>query len=266
MSKRKHAHNGHPTSHLSASEKLALLDRSPTAKEFKAVEKAPTKAAVGAYVRCYESHPALPLSEGIVVYGGSCVYPVVEDADVYIGHDHSMKKSPKAYPWNEGESVQFLIPDMGVPESKEEFAKMLDWLVVQLTAKKKVHVGCIGGHGRTGMTLSALAFLMRNEKDAITYVRKNYCEKAVESQGQVQFLHDLFGIEKVNPAKGHFSSHSTTHGKATTGHTTYSTGAVSNTRQHHQQESFSFAQSQVIHPAKADICIWGGNVEIAKSK
>lgn len=267
MSKRKH-HNGHSHPELSADDKLALLERSPTAKEYKATtSKPPAKASVGGYMRCYESHPALPLSEGIVVYGGSCMYPIVEDADIYIGHDHSMKKSIKTYPWEEGESVQFLIPDMGIPESKEQFAKMLDWLVVQLTAKKKVHVGCIGGHGRTGMTLSGLAFLMRNEKDAISYVREHYCQKAVESQAQINFLHDLYGITKANPAKGHYSMGSPTPTKAATGPVTYSSGVTSNTRAQYKQETFDmFGQSQVIHPAKSDICIWGANVQLVKSK
>lgn len=42
---------------------------------------------------------------------------------------------------------------------------------------------------------------MMGEEDAITYVRKNYCQKAVESKSQVEFLHKHYGIKKVGGSK-----------------------------------------------------------------
>lgn len=162
------------------------------------------------FKRCYMSHPPLKIGEH-VIYGGSCIDPVVQDADVYVGFDLGMAKSPMSYPWEKGESFLFHIQDMGVPKDPDQFKKLIEWLAVQLAAKKKVHLGCIGGHGRTGMVLSALVAHMTGEKDAIQYVRKHYCEKAVESAVQVKFLMDHFG---VSHAKGHkeYASHSGYHG------------------------------------------------------
>ena len=66
---------------------------------------------------------------------------------------------------------------------------------------KRVHVGCIGGHGRTGLVLSALVAQMTGMPDPISYVRKHYCTKAVESTEQVTFLTKHFGAAKVEPSK-----------------------------------------------------------------
>jgi len=155
-------------------------------------------------VKCYQSHPPLKIGD-YVVYGGSCSFPVTKDADVYVGLDFGMSPGKVAYPWNPGEEFLFKIPDMGVPPDAAEFIKLIDWLAVQLTAQKKIHIGCIGGHGRTGMVLAALVKKVLGEADAITYVRKNYCEKAVESASQVAFLQKHFGITEVEPAKGKHS-------------------------------------------------------------
>jgi hypothetical protein len=125
---------------------------------------------------------------------------MVSNADIYVGFDRSMSETVKRYPWNEGEEVFFYIPDMGIPSNAEEFKKLIAWLAVQLTSLKLVHIGCIGGHGRTGTVLAALVTHMTGELDSITYVRKHYCEKAVESHAQVQFLKTHYGILEV---KGH---------------------------------------------------------------
>lgn len=154
--------------------------------------------------RCYTSHPPLKIGEH-VIYGGSCIEPVIGDADVYVGLDHGMKMTKRYYPWRDGTEVKFLIQDMGVPENADDFKDLIAWLSTQLAAGKKVHVGCIGGHGRTGMVLSALVKVMTGNEDATTYVRENYCQKAVESQRQVDWLNKHFGIKPVSPAKG-FSS------------------------------------------------------------
>lgn len=144
---------------------------------------------------CYETHPALPVGDK-KIYGGSCITPVVQDAQVYIGLDRGMGFTSDGYPW--GDKIEFLfeIPNMGVPKDRAQFFKLVDWAVLQLIADKKVHIGCIGGHGRTGLVLAAIVKAMTGEADAIAYVRKNYCEKAVESEAQVLFLNKHFGITK----------------------------------------------------------------------
>lgn len=154
-----------------------------------------------AYPRCYESHPPLEVGD-YQIFGGSCIAPAVEDADVYIGFDNGMTYTQRAFPWVEGVEFLYHIQDMGVPQNVQTFKKLVEWVAVQLTANKKVHVGCIGGHGRTGMFLAALVKHVTGREDAIRYVRENYCKKAVESHAQVQFLQQHFGILPVEPTKG----------------------------------------------------------------
>lgn len=155
--------------------------------------------------RCFESHPPLPIGE-YKIYGGSCSVPIHNDADVYIGFDWSMKLTPPPYPWETPKplnhtEVLFRITDGGVPQDVPNFKKLIAWTIEQLKAGKKVHTGCIGGHGRTGMFLAALVKEMTGEKDAITYVRNNYCQKAVETSAQVKFLEKEFGISPVSGYK-----------------------------------------------------------------
>lgn len=217
----------------------------------------------GTFERCYESHPALPLGGGRVIYGGSCGYPVVTDADIYVGLDYSMATNPMQYPWNSGESFKFLIPDMGVPADVQEFKHLIDWLALQLIAQKKVHVGCIGGHGRTGMVLSALVKVMMGEEDAITYVRKHYCQKAVESTSQVRFLNQHFGIKEVAGAK---SSHSKGISSATLSY--LSTPRIKASKSVSEvpkaiKKDHSISDAAAT-PAKASFSLWGSNFTIDK--
>ena len=49
------------------------------------------------------------------------------------------------------------------------------------------------------MVLAALARIILDEKDAVTYIRENYCSKAVESSEQINFLFKYYDIKKVEP-------------------------------------------------------------------
>lgn len=152
--------------------------------------------------RCYESHPPMPLpGTDKVIFGGNCSSPVVLDADVYVGLCTSMKHTARSWPWKQGVEFLFSITDMAAPANPDEFRKLINWLKKQVDEGKKVHIGCIGGHGRTGTVLAALVS-MYGEPDAIAYVRKHYCKKAVESKVQIDFLHEQFGVKKVEPSKG----------------------------------------------------------------
>jgi hypothetical protein len=154
------------------------------------------------YNPCYHTHPDLILpGTDKVIYGGSCINPVVKDADIYIGFDSGMTFTQRSWPWKKGTEFLFKIRDMEAPADAAEFIKLVDWVKSKLDDGAKVHCGCIGGHGRTGTFMSALASRY-GEDDAITYVRKHYCDRAVESTAQVKFLQDNFGIK---PAEGYKS-------------------------------------------------------------
>jgi hypothetical protein len=190
----------------------------------------------GSYERCYKTHPPLKLPGiDLVIYGGSCSEPVVLDADVYIGFDSSMRFTQRHWPWKKGHEVLFKITDMSVPDSPEEFKKLVGWTKARLEEGLKVHCGCIGGHGRTGTFLAALVSEY-GEKDAISHVRKHYCQKAVESDKQVKFLHEHFGVVKV---KGHKMGGS------------YSTGGGGSSKVKSSSQPTSFA------PMRGNGNIWG---------
>jgi protein-tyrosine phosphatase len=186
--------------------------------------------------RCYETHPALKIGEHFV-FGGSCSSPVVEDADIYIGLDYSMKDHEQRLPWVEGHAIHYRITDMQAPANPAEFKQLIEWLAGRIESGDKAHIGCIGGHGRTGTVLAALVAVMQPDiADAIKYVRDNYCKKAVEANVQIEFLRKHFGIKtECKASKG---------GWAKTG----SKKVVSMTR-------------NTVSPVQAKFCLWGDEIK-----
>jgi hypothetical protein len=154
---------------------------------------------------------------------------VMLDADVYIGFDYGMKPL-KTKPWLGEKSpiqVHYEVTDMHAPKDAKDYIELVKWTVAQLEAGKIIHAGCIGGHGRTGMFFAAIYKTITGEEDAITKVRELYCEKAVESKAQVNFLHEHFGIKKAEPAKPEWTGGGTKYG--TTYNGSYSSyGSASN--------------------------------------
>lgn len=212
--------------------------------------------------RCFHSHKPLKIvvkDKEYLIYGGSCSEPVVKDADIYVGFELGMKSSPKAYPWSGGASFTFHIQDGSVPTSVEDTKHLLKYLSDNLIEGKKIHIGCIGGHGRTGTILAALVTYMTGNKDSIEYVRTNYCEKAVESITQVNWLNKHFGIEKAKPSKDYmglgasntFGSLSKTKG-VSKGGKTYSEMNVSK-----EVASAGYTLFETVKPVKVKGSIWG---------
>lgn len=159
-----------------------------------------SKKSTGGYKSCYHTHPKLEVGGG-TLYGGSCISPIISDADIYIGLDSGMRIQ-EYLPW-EREVQQILYPiiDMNVPSDPKTFAKLVEYVCNQLQAGKHVHAGCIGGHGRTGTLFAAIYSVINSDKDATTTVRKLYCKKVVESSAQINFLFKHFGINKVEATK-----------------------------------------------------------------
>lgn len=80
--------------------------------------------------------------------------------------------------------------DGGVPDlDKSDWIRLIKDLS-QINGKVLVH--CMGGHGRTGTLLTILLSLSRAlKKDPVQWLRKQYCEKVVETQAQIQYLKKL---------------------------------------------------------------------------
>lgn len=149
-------------------------------------------------VSCYKSHSPIEIGGG-VVFGGNCHSPICNDADVYVNLDTS--KTGMSFPWESPIHINFEIPNFGVPLNSKAFVKLISFLKEQLEEGKKIHVGCIGGHGRTGMVLAALACVVESKKDAIQYIRSVYCSKAVETKSQVIFLVSNFLMDSAPVVK-----------------------------------------------------------------
>ena len=142
----------------------------------------------------------------VTIYGGSCHKPIVEDADVYVSLDVEQPVYYWEQPWYDHENkthIRFPITDMSIPDDSQDFKYCIEHIQYLLTEGKKIHVGCIGGHGRTGMVLSALVQASMGDKlvdangspiSAIDYVREHYAQKAVETVPQILFLHYNYGI------------------------------------------------------------------------
>ena len=80
--------------------------------------------------------------------------------------------------------------DMGVPPVQYAFwEELLDLLPEGVTK-----ICCHGGHGRTGTALAALYLISHPDvtaEDAIDLVRKDHCQRAIETAGQEDYLHKL---------------------------------------------------------------------------
>lgn len=86
------------------------------------------------------------------------------------------------------EVLQLDWPDMGIPPVWLDFWRDLWKLMPERTV-----IACVGGHGRTGTALAALIIAAGYDYwSALETVRKEHCEKAVESLVQEKYLHALY--------------------------------------------------------------------------
>ena len=80
-------------------------------------------------------------------------------------------------------------PDFGVPTDPGTLVTALEDLLTRARAGQAVELGCLGGHGRTGTALACLASLTgQPPRDPVSWVRANYCVKAVETREQEEFV------------------------------------------------------------------------------
>jgi hypothetical protein len=80
-------------------------------------------------------------------------------------------------------------PDFGVPEDPAVVVAALESLRERSRSGARVEIGCLGAHGRTGTALACLAVLCgQPAPDAVAWVRRTYCEGAVETDEQARFV------------------------------------------------------------------------------
>ena len=75
--------------------------------------------------------------------------------------------------------------DFGLPANYKAAAEAIMDAYEYAANGDRVEVGCHGGHGRTGVILACMGVLAGlDEKDAIAFVRRDYCSQALETSEQ----------------------------------------------------------------------------------
>ncbi len=195
------------------------------------------------YIRPCWPHPLLEIKPGLPpIAGSACRVPVFDDCDIYIGFD-GMDFTERHLPWTPGMEISYPVPDRGVPKNPATYGKLVDWTLEQMEGGAKIHAGCIGGHGRTGMFFAALVAVATGRKDAIQYVREHYCKKACETAGQIDYLVKRFGVDTAKASKSYGSGSKTIWPK----------GGYSA-----QAGVYSDFEGKVVRPCKDSTTIWGG--------
>ncbi|WP_152365019.1 protein-tyrosine phosphatase family protein [Microlunatus speluncae] len=83
-------------------------------------------------------------------------------------------------------------PDFGVPADPDAMITILRRVLDRARAGERVELGCLGGHGRTGTALAALAVLTGvPPAEAVTWTRTHYCPQAVETPAQATLITHL---------------------------------------------------------------------------
>ena len=132
----------------------------------------------------------------VVLPDGTSIMPV----SFYPGDPYGRNRSPDYglyldRRWKPPWPYRFLDwPDFGIPGDREEVQLALADLLERARSGQRVEIGCWGGHGRTGTALAGLVALSGlPAKEAVSWVRTNYCERAVETEAQAGFVLALVG-------------------------------------------------------------------------
>lgn len=138
----------------------------------------------------------------VKIYAGSCLNPSEEalsNANFFVGLDNRVLSDRELFvPVHR----LFHIEDNSVPENIEEFKTFIAYLCELIVKGDKLHIGCIGGKGRTGLVLAAIVETLKGEAiqkmgiSSIDYVRLVYSEEAIENEEQEEFLQKHFNITK----------------------------------------------------------------------
>jgi hypothetical protein len=91
--------------------------------------------------------------------------------------------------------IHYPCIDQGAPGDIKSFYAMMEWILEQASKGLHVDIGCMGGHGRTGLVLASLLVIQGMDPwDAIKKIRTDYCQEAVESYTQEQFVGKFWSL------------------------------------------------------------------------
>lgn len=149
--------------------------------------------------QCQHSQTCFTLPSGTEVFCSSVMAPLGRKPDFALYLDHEWRSPGFAYyiEWKDFDTPEEAALDDAVLIVADVYKKARKGLFVE--------VGCIGGHGRTGTVLAIMCVLEGlDTTEAISYVRSNYCKRAIESSSQewmVDYAHCFVngGETKVRP-------------------------------------------------------------------
>lgn len=146
----------------------------------------------GTYMKCRHYQIEFELSEGVHVYASSqhsdrqVQNTQVPDLGVYLAGSWT----PDCY------AIHIGCPDYNIPRPSMTTVLQVAREAIEVAgAGGLVEVGCVGGHGRTGLFLAVLALVSAHDtgaeltgEDAIKMVRGDYCSHAIESDKQEWYI------------------------------------------------------------------------------
>ena len=126
-------------------------------------------------------------------YGESLTFP--DGTEVWASSSNSTRKPGEFVPdfglyldwtWKPTWRAEFIDwRDFGLPTNEEAAVEAIVDMYRRAKEGWRIEVGCIGGHGRTGTALACMGVLAGlSPKEAIKYVRKNYCTETLENAKQ----------------------------------------------------------------------------------
>ena len=97
--------------------------------------------------------------------------------------------------------LHLYIKDFDTPNDMKEYhwLALADDVKAIMSEGKDVLVACQGGHGRTGMVVAMLAYILRPDivgVDPITWLREHYCQDVVETTSQISYVYDMLGLAR----------------------------------------------------------------------
>ncbi|MEU6675904.1 protein-tyrosine phosphatase family protein [Streptomyces sp. NPDC046925] len=126
----------------------------------------------------------LRLPSGRLIRGRGLRHPLPEGTRPEFAL-YLLGKEPPAVAW---ESTWLRWPDFRLPADRTETAAALRE-ALERSGTERVEVACGGGKGRTGTALACIAVLDGVPgAEAVSYVRKHYAPRAVETPWQRKFV------------------------------------------------------------------------------
>ena len=95
--------------------------------------------------------------------------------------------------WGSADYLNIPIIDGSAPAYPRKFWEQLFDMIKLLD--KNVLIVCQGGHGRTGTVLSILLGLFCDVTDPVQKCREIYCEDAVETNAQLDYVEEITGLK-----------------------------------------------------------------------